>query len=291
MNAVGVNSLKVIRFSFIFGLTVCFACLWGLQTPAHAKKQRKDITAKYNINFNGFGIGSLKLWSRINGDKYTMKAHANISVLAGILFEWNGKTVSTGRVMAKRPHPSSYSFGYRSSKKGGSIDVRFSNNNVKHIAVNPPQKRSRKRVPVTRKHMRNVVDPLSAIMMLTNVEGKKGAREVCTRRLPIFDGKARYDLKLTPKKVKRITTSYGYKGKAYVCKVKFQPIAGHKTNSDESKFAEKTEGIEIWMVPLAKAGLYVPYYIYIPTPAGGASMTASGFLVETPDGARGAFLQ
>lgn len=259
-------------------------------TSAFAKDQRK-ITADYSINFNGLGIGSFKLWSDLNGEEYSMKARAKISVLAGILFEWEGNTVSSGRVLANRPRPYTYRFGYRTSNKGETVDVEFSNNNVSQIAVNPPQKQSSKRVPVTRGHMRNVIDPLSAVVMLTNVASSKGAREVCTRRLPIFDGKARYDLKLTLKKTKSVSTSFGYRGPAHICKVKFQPIAGHKKGDDENEYAEKNEGIEIWMIPLAEADLYVPYYIYIPTQVGSASLTASTFEVKKSGGARGALLR
>ena len=283
MFIVSVFAEKASRLAFVFSLTLCVAALFGSQAPAFAQNQK--ISADYSINFNGIGIGSFKLASRMQNDKYSIRARARISVLAGILFDWKGDTSSAGRVLADQPRPYSYSFGYRTSDKGETIDVQFANNNVKQIAVNPPQKRSSRRIPVTRKHMRNVIDPLSAVVMLTNVRSSKGAEEVCTRRLPIFDGKARYDLRLTFKKTKRVDTNFGYKGRAHICKVKFVPIAGHKPDDDESRYAAQNEGIEIWMIPLRKADLYVPYYIYIPTPVGNASMTASDFQVETPDGA------
>jgi hypothetical protein len=247
--------------------------------PASAVEQPKKVTAEYNINFNGLSIGTFKLWSDLDSKEYSVKARATISLLAGILFEWQGDTASSGQVMARLPRPYSYSFGYRTSDKRESIDVKFSNNSVEEIAVNPPQRQSPSRIPVTRKHMRNVVDPLSAIVMLTNVGSNKSGNEVCSRRLPIFDGKQRYDLKLTYKTTKRVTAD-GYSGPAYVCKIKFLPIAGHKPGDDDSAFAAKTESMEVWMIPLAKAELYVPYYIYLPTAVGTATLTSSGFNVE-----------
>lgn len=276
------------RFSIFLALTLVLAGASLL--PSAAAAQGKKITAEYSINFNGLNIGSFKLWSDLQDKEYTLKAHAKISVLAGILFEWRGDTVSSGQVMAKLPRPYSYSFGYRTSDKQETIDVRFSNNIVEEIAVNPPQKPASNRVPVTRKHMRNVVDPLSAVVMLTNVGTSRAGQEVCTRRLPIFDGKARYDLRLTYKTTKTVNSA-GYKGPAQVCKVKFLPIAGHKPGDDENNFAAKNEGIEIWMIPLEKADLYVPYYIYIPTPVGAASLTSVGFEVETASAAKPALVR
>jgi hypothetical protein len=138
--------------------------------------------------------------------------------------------------------------------------------------------------------MRNVVDPMSAIVMLTNVSSSKGGTEVCTRRLPIFDGKARYDLQFTYKKTKPVTTAHGYNGPAYICKVKFRPIAGHRRGDEEANFAANNEGIEVWMIPLAAADIYVPYYVNIPTAVGTATLTSSTFRVDSP-GAQGALLQ
>ncbi len=259
--------------------------------PALAKDQTRKVTAEYSIGFNGLGIGQFKLWSDLTSSQYNLKARATISVLAGIVFEWRGDTASTGQVMAKLPRPASYSFGYRTSDKAEMINIKFSNNIVEEIAVNPPQRQSPARVPVMRKHMQNVVDPLSALVMLTNIGGNKSGSEVCSRRIPIFDGKARYDLKLTYKSTKTVSANNGYNGPAYVCKVKFLPIAGHKRGDDESDFASKNEGIELWMMPLAQAELYVPYYIYIPTPMGSATLTASSFEVEGGSGAGSALVR
>lgn len=278
---------------FLRNLSVCCLTVWltfgASLAPAWAKDQ-KTIVAKYDISFNGLSIGDFKLRSDLNDQEYRLKGNARISILAGLLFEWKGSTVSSGRVFAKRPRPYSYSFGYRTNNKRETIDIEFSNNNVKDIAVSPPQKRSSRRVPVTQKHMRNVVDPLSAIVMLTNVGSDKNGKEVCTRRLPIFDGKARYDLRLTYKGSRRVNTGNGYNGRAHVCKVKFMPIAGHKHGDKESNFAARNENIEVWMIPLREADLYVPYYVYIPTPVGTASLTAKGFRVDT-GGSRGASLR
>jgi hypothetical protein len=280
MNAVGGRLSMKLRSRFTLCLAFSALAFCVFAPTARAKDAAKKVNAEYAINFNGIGIGTFKLWSDIYDKEYSLKARASISVLAGILFEWVGDTSSSGEVLAKLPRPYSYSFGYRTSDKRETIDVKFSNNIVQEIALNPPQKPSSARVPVTRNHMRNVVDPLSAVVMLTNISADKKAQEVCSRKLPIFDGKSRYDLKLSYKSTKTVNSSFGYNGPAYVCKVKFLPIAGHKSGDEESSFAAKNEGIEIWMIPLQQADLYVPYYINIPTPVGTASLISTGFSVE-----------
>jgi hypothetical protein len=249
------------------------------------------VNTSYAISFNGISIGDIKLAATLGNGEYSVNANANISVLAGILFDWNGITASSGKVMRRGPLPYSYSFGYRTSEKSERIDIKFSNNVVCEIEVNPPSRPSAARVPLTRKHMQGVIDPLSAVVMLANVGANKSGAEVCGKRLPIFDGKARYDLQLSYKGSKTITAANGYKGPAYICKVKFIPIAGHKANDEESTYAAKNEGIEVWMMPVTQAELYVPYYIYVPTPVGTATLTSSSFDVSVGGDPRRALMQ
>lgn len=284
---------RVRRWPAIFTL-ICAAALGGYMLdwpPAQAQNKASKVNARYNINFNGINIGNFKLFATIADSEYNLSAQARISLLAGMLFEWNGSTTSSGRMMSRGPIPYAYSFGYRTSDKGEKIDVRFSNNVVREITVNPPQKVSSKRVPVTRKHMQNVVDPLSAVVALTNLGANKSGQEVCGRKLPIFDGKARYDIQLSYKGTKTISAPNGYKGPAYICKVKFIPIAGHKAGDDENGYAAKTDAIEVWMMPVPQAALYVPYYIYLPTPAGTATLTSASFDIEGGGGNRRALIQ
>jgi hypothetical protein len=290
MNAARVVSGTAFRFLTVSCLAASLTVFGAPATPASAKQQKK-VTAEYDISFNGFNIGSFQLNSNIQDDEYRMKGTAQISVLAGMLFEWRGDTTSSGRVAAKAPRPESYSFGYKTAERRETISIEFTNNNVKQVAVNPPHREPAGRIPVTRNHMRNVVDPLSAIVLLTNVGSNKSGTEVCTRKLPIFDGKARYDLQLSYKKTQSVTTGHGYSGPAYICKVKFQPISGHRRGDSESQYAAANEGIEIWMIPLAQADLYVPYYIYIPTAVGTATLTSSNIRVDTSVAAQGASLR
>ena len=289
MNAARASS----RRSLIGGLAIGAAILATgpamAQSEAGPGKSAK-VVANYGINFNGINIGEFKLNATLANNEYSMTAQANVSLLAGMLFDWAGNTTSSGRMMSRGPIPYAYSFGYKTSDKSERIDVKFSNNVVREIAVNPPQRPSSARVPITRKHMQNVVDPLSAVVMLANIGANKSGSEVCGHRLPIFDGKARYDLQLSFKGTKAISAPNGYKGPAYICKVKFFPIAGHKAD-EESHYAAKNEGIEVWMMPVSQAALYVPYYIYVPTAVGTATLTSSAIKVDATADMRRALIQ
>ena len=273
-----------------FALWVVGALTWIYMfgSMATAAGVSSKVTVNYNISFDGMQIGSFIMHASVNNSQYSINATANISLLAGIIFEWKGITSSSGRVVNKGPAPSSYSFGYRTSEKSEKVDVKFADNSVREIAVNPPQRPSSGRVPVTRQHMQNVVDPLSALLLFSNFGHNQSGEEVCNHTLPIFDGKQRYDLQLSYKRTKSVTANgddeeaggRGYRGPAYVCKIKFVPISGHKAGDEENNYAAQSEGMEVWMIPVARSGLYVPYYIRIPTPVGVATLSSVGFRVS-----------
>ena len=73
--------------------------------------------------------------------------------------------------------------------------------------------------------------------------------------------------------------------------MKFLPIAGHRLGDEDNNFAAKTEAMEVWMIPLSKAELYVPYYVYIPTPVGSATLTSTASMWKRARQARRALAQ
>lgn len=266
-------------FTFLRNAVPALALLLAagaLAEPAAANESK--VSARYNIAFNGLSIGTFRFNSNWTPSAYHLRAGARISLLNGMLFEWNARTESTGRLTNGGPRPKRYSFGYESGDKAGSVYLRFNGSEVSHVNVDPPPKSNR--VPVKPHHMRGVLDPMSAVIGLSQIQRPNRGRESCNEELRIFDGKMRYDLTLRYKATRQVSSA-GYQGPAYVCRVKFRPIAGHNTNKEETSFFENTDGIEVWLIPVRRAGLYVPYYIRLPLPVGSASMTSEAFELES----------
>jgi hypothetical protein len=272
-----------LRLGALLGLAIV-----GPSVPAFAEPPENadinpyvsKVTATYNIAFNGIGIGDIKFWSNMTTKQYTLTAKASISVLLGMAMDWKGSTSSSGSVTAKGPQPVNYNLSWESSDKSEQVELRFTNNTVQEVLVNPPKALKPGRIPITEEHLRDVVDPMSAVVLLSRVSAKKGGAEACERRLPIFDGKMRYDLIFSYKGTRQLNKE-GYNGPAYVCRVKFVPIAGHRPGRKEDAMTG-SENIEVWLVPLPETHLVAPYYVSIPTPAGSASMTSERFDIETP---------
>ena len=249
---------------------------------AQAPVRPSTVNALYNISFLGSQIGEFKVRSTINARQYSLQATADLSALFGIV-SWKGVTNSHGLMTPAGPVPQNYHFRYATSDKSEAVEIRFQDRMVQDIIINPPSRPGARAVPITAEDLQNVVDPLSALILLTQARPSRfSAAEACNRRLPVFDGRIRYDLVLSPKGTRPIESVGRLHGNAYVCRVSYVPIAGHKAGKTD--YAAGNSGIEIWLVPMPEAGLLVPYYVHVPTPAGTASMITARFDVDTSAG-------
>ncbi len=271
-------SMRFLRHSVpIVGLlTALVTAVGGL--PGSATANDTKIVARYDIAFNGLSIGTFRFESDLNGNSYLLRAGARISLLNGILFDWNARTESAGRLTSGGPRPERYSFGFESADQAGSVRLRFNGSSVDYVNIDPPPEPNR--VPIRNQHMHGVIDPLSAVIGLSKFRRPVGGAQSCDEALEIFDGKMRYDITLRYKQTRRVSSA-GYNGPAHVCRAKFRAIAGHKPGKEDTGFLERSNDIEVWLIPARKAKLYVPYYIYLPLPIGSASLTVQEFRVES----------
>ena len=67
-----------------------------------------------------------------------------------------------------------------------------------------------------------------------------------------------------------------------MCRVNYVPIAGHKAGKSGDYATGNWD--RIWLVPMPEAGLLVPYYVHVPTPAGPSPWWRQNFDVETSAG-------
>jgi hypothetical protein len=241
-----------------------------------------NVDALYRISWLGAHIGDFRLKSTITNRQYSLQANADISIFFGT-YTWEGATTSSGAMTASGPVPQNYMFRYATGGRRETVELRFQQKMVQDISINPPAFPGSRRVPITAAHLQNVVDPLSALVLLS--QARSSREDACNKRLPIFDGRIRFDLVLSPKGTRTVSAAGRLRGIAYVCSVRYVPVAGHKMGKlSENDYATGNTGIEVWLVPVPEAGLIVPYYIQVPTPAGTASMVTVKFDVQTPAG-------
>lgn len=235
------------------------------------------VSATFDVEFGGVQIGSFDFNSATNGQSYTLNGGGKLSLLFGAL-KWSGHADATGKLGADGAHPAGFGFGYKSSNKSGSTRMAYTGNTVTSVIHDPNKGPKEGTVPVQPSHLVNVLDPMSAMLAVS-----KGTNtNPCSRRIPIYDGKARYDLVLSPKGVTPLTEQRpsGQPGTGYVCRVKYVPISGHKPD-EETGYLAKSNDIEIVLRPIPSANIFVPYRVSVPTMAGNAVLKAKRVDITT----------
>jgi hypothetical protein len=235
--------------------------------PAH-------VVASYKISFGVLGkIGTFSFKSDVNGDAYNLSADAKIDTT---VFDYNGAMTSTGSVLSTVAKPSYYTFRFKqkailSSAKSKSLGIGFDQTGVSNVKWLPPDDRPKGLIPVTREQLRNVLDPLTGVMSLSIGD----TAHPCERRLPIFDGRQRFDLVFTPAG-KPVPPTVDQ-----VCHVKMIPIAGYRPGEGSESVLSGT--IEVILRPVPMANIVIPYRVTVPTIIGAAVLTSVQADITMPD--------
>lgn len=279
-NTTSVKAVASLFLGLIFGLTA--------SGNAHAQLRDSKIAATYKIKYNGIQLGKLHFKSTVKGRSYHMETRTKLSIpLLGSIFKsmsWRGVTRASGIVRGNQPRPANYSFAFSNGKKHGKINMNFSGHQITRIRRVPDKKLSRAYVPVTRAHLNKVMDPMSAIMLISR-KGKSH-RTACANNIPIYDGKQRFNLKLSYKRTTKVKRSQsgGYAGPVIICRVRYQPVSGYKPHKKDVQYMAKNRGIELWLMPLPNSRNYAPYRFVLPLPVGQADAYLARFNIRNASG-------
>jgi Protein of unknown function (DUF3108) len=255
--------------------------------PARAEPSQHwptHVSATYALSFTGFGeLGHFKFESLIQGNDYSASATADVKV--PVIYSWLGKLNGSGKLAGDDVQPAAYTFSSQGKPVIGgtkhySVRMSFKDSAVAQVNLIPPNSPGGAGyVPLRPENLKDAFDPLTAVMVMSRTKGTTP----CSRRIPIFDGKQRFDLLVSSsgqQKVSEVRPS-GQPSIGYLCKVRYIPIAGHK-NNDDTKNMASNDGIEVALRPIPSAGLLVPYRITVPTKWGTASMVLQRMDIVTP---------
>ena len=236
------------------------------------------VSAVYKLRMAGFDVATFNFVSSVTGDTYALSGHSKMAWGFG-LFKYTGSFASSGRLAGETVQPASYTYDWHVNAKSGSVRIAYAGNAVRWVDVKPPTTPGEEVVPLSPEHLKAVVDPLTALIVLSRHRGG----DPCNRKIGLFEGKQRFDLVLTPLRQEKVVEHKpsGQPVLAHVCRVRYIPVAGHKLNR-ETQAAVKADGIEVALRPLPAANLAVPYRVVLPTPLGTAILTAHRVDITAP---------
>ena len=244
---------------------------------AHAEGK---LEAHYTISMTGISIGKSAWTVDIGDNQYTISANGGASGVMSLLVSGEGLVTTQGIVKDGLLIPKSFTTSSVEDDQKTELRMMLDAGTVRELIIEAAPPNS-DRVALTDAHLRGVVDPLTAMLVAVGGSGDVLTAEVCNRKLPVFDGRRRYDLALSFKRMDNVKAEIGYQGPVLVCGMMLQPIAGHRASSTIVKYVADRSDMEIWFAPIAGTRILAPFRVAIPTIVGTMAFQATRFDAAT----------
>jgi hypothetical protein len=251
-------------------VTVCFL---GSSASAQGK-----LDARYIATLAGVPIGKGAWVIEIGEDQFTAAASGMTTGLLRVFATGQGNGASRGAVRGDNLLPTTYVSTVNNDTRVEELRIVLNAGTVKELVIDPPTTPNPARIPLTDAHRRGVIDPMSAALIRVSGNGDPVSPEACRRTIPVFDGRMRFDLQLSFKRIEKVQAHKGYQGPVAVCGVQFVPLAGYVPERPAIKYLVAQQDMEIWLAPIPGTRIVVPYRISLQTPLGQGVLEATQFV-------------
>ncbi|HAQ36741.1 MAG: hypothetical protein CMF74_11275 [Maricaulis sp.] len=241
--------------------------------PARAEPIR--ISAEYTGSVLIFQVASIQVSSEIGDENYSANARFRAAGLAALFSDADIEAGVSGYNEGAHLQPWQYRHRNHASSKNRVIEINFPDR-VAEPNITPPFG-SMGEPPASAAQRAGAIDPLTGMMSLA-LNFRSNGGEPCTGRIPVFDGKARYNLRLERGGLDTVRNR-GYRGEAIVCNGYYEPIAGYDPE-DQPSAEDIAEPVTLWLAPFADGAVYFPVRIRANAGFGGITVEARSISVE-----------
>lgn len=226
-----------------------------------------DIEAEFTIYLGGFlfAVGNFK--ANLEGDAYRLNTVMGTAGLPRAFYEARFELSSEGRFDASRVRPHIYvSNSWEKKSSGRKVTLDYDAEGMPHLTAVPPDTAG-DMPDVMPSQQIETQDPVSAAIVPV-----AGGTNPCNRSIPVFDGRRRYDLKLSYDSETKLTP-HGFNAPLDViaCNIRYVPVAP----IEKRKFTDmlrRNDSMKIWLAPFDGGRVYMPVRFQLRTPLGGAVM-------------------
>jgi hypothetical protein len=253
--------------------------LLGLAIAGQGAALAETVRARYSVSLIGLHIGEAIAHGSIEQANYKIELNARLTGVASWVAHVRMALQSSGFIRRSTVLPSAYATSSANDRMTRTLRMALNAGNVRAVEITPPFEDIYDRVPVTAANKRNILDPISALIMAVPPGESLVGPAACDRTLPIFDGVVRFDVIMSFVRTQQVSVP-GYAGPVSVCAVRYRPIAGHKIDSESTRFMAQNREIEAWLAPVEPAHVVVPFRVQLKTLAGMAEVQATEFTIE-----------
>ena len=253
------------------------ATILAAAVPALADSR---LEARYTVTLTGITVGKGVWMLDIGDDGYASAGSARVSGPLRLIAPGEGSAAARGNLSGAKVVPQNYSLTPVSGRKTDDVRMTMAANVIKDFTALPPPSQGGDRVPITEEHKKGVVDPMSAALMPVTGNGDLMQPQSCNRTIPIFDGRHRYDIVMGYQRTEQAKDMQGYSGPLIVCRVAYQPVAGHRAERKQVLELKMNQTILVWLAPVAGTRVLVPARVSMDTMFGTLIVQATQFSVE-----------
>jgi len=234
--------------------------------PLSANASEKITELKHSVYVGGLFLGSIDTEIGQDNDKYRIESVANTSKAFDWAFKWVAKGKTVGWLNGENVTPFLHKHESTWNKNIRSATMTYDPSGS--VTVETTGKKSsdpNKYTPIDPDSLTNSIDPMSAMLLVANrLESGQG----CNAEVPIFDGRRRYDVKLTEKDGRLFKPSrYSvFEGMAIGCKIEIVKKGGFKKGPDN--YDRLVDEIVIWAAAPATGARVVPVRMQMETDFG-----------------------
>jgi len=248
----------------------CLAALVLAALPAQAAASEPaplTISADYSASVLIFEVGEVTLNAELDAQSYRASAHVEAAGLAALFTDFEIDSEVAGQRSAAGPQPGRYAHVERTGRKRRDIAVTFEGGTARSVAT--PEFSSWGEPPASEADRTGVVDPMTATLLLSEMVAASGG-EPCSGAIPVFDGKQRYNLRLSARGREQIRTR-AWRGEALVCDAFYEPISGYDPE-DWPTPGETRHPLRMWIAPIADGRAYLPVRLHTRAGFGGVTV-------------------
>jgi hypothetical protein len=232
---------------------------------AHAEMTRHQ--SKFTVRYGAITVGEATFNIDYNDRKYSVDARGKTAGIVDVFSPGKGQAKSEGLVEPLKVVAVKHFVEYEEPEKTSALEVSFEEGNVagvKVIAGKLRTKKGKRWVKIQPDQLKSVIDPASSLVIPVKAESTGDGRAVCDHVFNVYDGDTRYDIALSYKSSREIAVE-GYKGNAFVCQLRYIPVAGHRRNEKNIEYMSNNKDMEVWLAPLPGSSLYTPIRFDVPT--------------------------
>ena len=242
----------------------------AIAVVAPARAETPGVALSYDVYRSGFNVLSLQLEIGLHPRTYTVVSRLKTAGVVAWLFDWSQVAESAGAVTAAGLVPLRHSAVGLFRGRQRLIEIDYREGRISAVRAEPKASDDDDRDEVSEGSRAEASDPMSSIL---NLVRSVNAGNGCAGRLPVFDGRRRYDIVFADRGPALIEpSSYSiFSGEAALCAFVFEPVAGHvRRGASEESNARRLQTGRVWLAPVLDGAPSAPVRIELD---GGWGMT------------------